>query len=124
MATSPLTQPIVETIAALILIVGIGMTFVPYVILGRGSVWRYLATLGSLVPLMIYLSVSNAPSILKTVFGASETWKRTPKTRRFWTFCRLLTAAQRGRRIFRVELVTGRLSSRSFNAPLVAMAST
>jgi cellulose synthase/poly-beta-1,6-N-acetylglucosamine synthase-like glycosyltransferase len=75
--------PIIETIAALILVVGIGMTFVPYVILRRGSVWRYLATLGSLVPLMIYLSVSNAPSILKTVFGASETWKRTPKTTPF-----------------------------------------
>ncbi len=29
---------------------------------------------------MIYVSLSNSPSILKTVFGASETWKRTPKT--------------------------------------------
>jgi hypothetical protein len=41
---------------------------------------RYAATLASLTPLMIYVSVSNAPSILRTVFGATETWKRTPKT--------------------------------------------
>jgi len=30
--------------------------------------------------LMIYVSLSNAPAILGTVFGATETWKRTPKT--------------------------------------------
>ena len=74
-------MPLVATIAALILFIGIGMTFVPYVILRRGAFGRYLATLASLIPLMIYVSMSNAPSILKTVFGASETWKRTPKTR-------------------------------------------
>jgi hypothetical protein len=28
---------------------------------------------------MAYVSVSNAPSILKTVFGATDSWKRTPK---------------------------------------------
>jgi cellulose synthase/poly-beta-1,6-N-acetylglucosamine synthase-like glycosyltransferase len=72
--------PVIATIAALVLIIGIGMTLVPYVILRRGSFWRYLATLASLIPLMIYVSVSNAPSILKTVFGAAGTWKRTPKT--------------------------------------------
>jgi len=71
--------PVIAAIAASTLIVGIGMTLVPYVILRRGSLWRYLATLASLTPLMIYVSVSNAPSILKTVFGATETWKRTPK---------------------------------------------
>jgi cellulose synthase/poly-beta-1,6-N-acetylglucosamine synthase-like glycosyltransferase len=70
----------IGTIAALVLIIGVGMTLVPYVILRRGSFGRYLATLASLIPLMIYVSLSNAPSILKTVFGASETWKRTPKT--------------------------------------------
>ena len=71
---------VIATIGVLILLIGIGMTYVPYVILRRGSFWRYLATLASLIPLMIYVSLSNAPSILKTVFGASETWKRTPKT--------------------------------------------
>jgi hypothetical protein len=49
-------------------------------ILRRGSIWRFFATLASLVPLMIYLSLWNAPSILRTVLGASESWKRTPKT--------------------------------------------
>ena len=68
-------------LAALIAIVAIGMTLAPYVLLRRGSFLRYFATLASLTPLMIYVSVSNAPSILKTVFGATETWKRTPKTR-------------------------------------------
>ncbi|HEV2040959.1 MAG TPA: glycosyltransferase family 2 protein, partial [Casimicrobiaceae bacterium] len=67
--------PVIATIAAMILIIGIGMTLMPYIILRRGSLWRYLATLASLTPLMIYVSVSNAPSILKTVFGATETWK-------------------------------------------------
>jgi hypothetical protein len=55
------------------------MTLMPYIVLRRGSLWRYLATLASLIPLMIYVSISNAPSILKTTFGANETWKRTPK---------------------------------------------
>jgi len=69
-------------IAGLILFIAVGMTLVPYIILRRGSLGAYLATLASLVPLMIYVSLSNAPSILRTVFGASETWKRTPKTTR------------------------------------------
>lgn len=73
--------PVIAAIAILILCVGIGMTLLPYMILRRGSFGRYLATLASLIPLMIYVSLSNAPSILKTVFGASETWKRTPKTK-------------------------------------------
>jgi cellulose synthase/poly-beta-1,6-N-acetylglucosamine synthase-like glycosyltransferase len=73
--------PLVATIAASILVIGVGLTLMPYVILRRGSSWRYMATLASLIPLMVYISLSNAPSIMKTVFGASETWKRTPKTR-------------------------------------------
>ncbi|HEY8033634.1 MAG TPA: glycosyltransferase [Methylocella sp.] len=73
-------QPIIATIVALVIIIGVGMTLVPYIILRRGSLWRYLATLASLIPLLLYVSVSNAPSILKTVFGADGTWKRTPKT--------------------------------------------
>jgi len=75
--------PVIATIAVLILSIGVGMTLVPYLILRRGSLGRYLATLASLIPLMIYVSLSNAPSILRTVFGASETWKRTPKTQPF-----------------------------------------
>ncbi|WP_036258342.1 glycosyltransferase family 2 protein [Methylocapsa aurea] len=73
--------PVIDLIAVLIAVVAIGMTLAPYLLLRRGSLARYLATLASLTPLMIYISLSNAPSILKTVFGATETWTRTPKTR-------------------------------------------
>jgi hypothetical protein len=38
-------------------------------------------TLASLPPLMIFVSVTNAPSILKTLFGRREHFKRTPKTK-------------------------------------------
>jgi cellulose synthase/poly-beta-1,6-N-acetylglucosamine synthase-like glycosyltransferase len=74
-------QPIIATIAATILTIGVGLTLMPYLILRRGPLRRYFATLASLIPLMIYVSLSNAPSILKTVLGASDSWKRTPKTR-------------------------------------------
>ncbi|MGH6800304.1 MAG: glycosyltransferase family 2 protein, partial [Methylocella sp.] len=72
--------PVIATIAPVVLFIGIGMTLMPYIILRRGPFWRYLATLASLPPLMIYVSLSNAPSILRTVFGANETFKRTPKS--------------------------------------------
>jgi cellulose synthase/poly-beta-1,6-N-acetylglucosamine synthase-like glycosyltransferase len=39
------------------------------------------AAAASLLPLMIYVSLSNAPSIVITVLGGAESWKRTPKTR-------------------------------------------
>ncbi len=74
-------RPAIDAVAALVAIVAIGMTLAPYIALRRGSLLRYLATAASLTPLMIFVSVSNAPSILKTVFGATETWKRTPKSR-------------------------------------------
>lgn len=71
--------PVIDLIAVLLAMVAVGMTLTPYVILQRGSVSRYLATVASLTPLMIFLSLSNAPSILKTVFGAADSWTRTPK---------------------------------------------
>ena len=57
------------------------MTVTPYFLLRRGSLWDYLKTVASVPPLMVYISVSNAPSILKTVFGRREHFKRTPKVR-------------------------------------------
>ena len=57
------------------------MTLVPYIVLRRGSLVQYAVTLASIPPLMVYVSVSNAPSILKTVFGRREHFKRTPKSR-------------------------------------------
>ena len=71
--------PILGVIAFLVAMVAIGMTLTPYLSLRRGSFSRYVATLASLTPLMIFVSLSNAPSILKTVFGAADTWTRTPK---------------------------------------------
>jgi cellulose synthase/poly-beta-1,6-N-acetylglucosamine synthase-like glycosyltransferase len=71
--------PILGVIAFLVAMVAIGMTLTPYFKLRRGSFSRYVATLVSLTPLMIFVSLSNAPSILKTVFGAADTWTRTPK---------------------------------------------
>ncbi|WP_374309251.1 glycosyltransferase family 2 protein [Methylocella sp.] len=72
--------PVIGMIAALIAVVAVGMTLTPYLVLRRGSASRYLATLASLTPLMIFVSLSNAPSILKTVFGGEDTWTRTPKS--------------------------------------------
>jgi cellulose synthase/poly-beta-1,6-N-acetylglucosamine synthase-like glycosyltransferase len=71
--------PIINLIGVLIPVVAIGMTLTPYLILRRGSFSRYVATVASLAPLMMFLSLSNGPSILKTVFGTADTWTRTPK---------------------------------------------
>jgi cellulose synthase/poly-beta-1,6-N-acetylglucosamine synthase-like glycosyltransferase len=73
--------PVIEFLAVLIAIVALGMTLLPYLILRRGSVWQYLTTVVSVPPMMVYMSVSNAPSILKTVFhGSRESFMRTPKS--------------------------------------------
>jgi cellulose synthase/poly-beta-1,6-N-acetylglucosamine synthase-like glycosyltransferase len=74
-------QPLIATAACVILAIGVGLTLIPYLILRRGPLWRYFATLASLIPLMIYVSLSNAPSIMMTVLGGAEAWRRTPKTR-------------------------------------------
>ena len=76
---STIYLPVIDLIAVLMAMVAIGMTLTPYVILRRGSLSRYVATVASLTPLMIFISLSNAPSILKTVFGAEDSWTRTPK---------------------------------------------
>ncbi len=73
--------PLMIFMGTLILIVAVGMTVTPYFLLKRGSLWDYLKTVASVPPLMVYISVSNAPSILKTVFGRREQFKRTPKVR-------------------------------------------
>jgi cellulose synthase/poly-beta-1,6-N-acetylglucosamine synthase-like glycosyltransferase len=74
-------QPLITTAAASMLTIGVGLTLTPYLILRRGPLWRYFATLASLIPLLIFVSLSNAPSIMRAVLGASGSWKRTPKTR-------------------------------------------
>jgi cellulose synthase/poly-beta-1,6-N-acetylglucosamine synthase-like glycosyltransferase len=74
-------REIVNLIGGLIIAVALGMTLVPYLTLKRGTIWRYLATVVSLPPLLVYVSLSNAPSIVHTLFGRTESFKRTPKTR-------------------------------------------
>jgi cellulose synthase/poly-beta-1,6-N-acetylglucosamine synthase-like glycosyltransferase len=73
--------PLIVFVATLILLVAVGMSLVPYIVLRRGSLVQYVVTLASIPPLMVYVSVSNAPSILKTLFGRREQFKRTPKSR-------------------------------------------
>lgn len=73
--------PLIALIVALIIIVAIGMTLLPYLVLKRGSLWQYAVTVSSVAPMLVYVSLSNAPSILQTVFGHSEDFKRTPKSR-------------------------------------------
>jgi len=74
--------PLMVFMLTLIATVAIGMTLVPYLILRRGSFWQYLVTVTSVTPMMVYMSLSNAPSILKTVVsGSREHFRRTPKTR-------------------------------------------
>ena len=65
---------------SLVLVVALGMTLMPYITLRRGPVWRYFATVLMLPPAMIFISLSNAPSILSTLFGRRESFKRTPKS--------------------------------------------
>ena len=72
--------PELWTTCSAALVIVLGMTLLPYVALKRGPLWRYLATVVLLPPAMIFISLSNAPSILKTAFGRSESFKRTPKS--------------------------------------------
>ncbi len=67
-------------IGALVVIITSSMTLLPYMVLKRGSFWRYLTTVVMIAPAMLFLSLSNAPSILTTILGRSESFKRTPKS--------------------------------------------
>ena len=71
--------PVLAVMGSMILFVAIGMTLPPYLALKRGTIWSYWATMFSLIPLFVYLSVSNAPKIIQTARGRKEHFKRTPK---------------------------------------------
>ena len=73
-------MPVLTLIGVLVAVIALGMTLLPYVTLKRGPLWRYAATVVLLPPAMIFIALSNAPSILKTLFGARESFKRTPKS--------------------------------------------
>ncbi|WP_368669950.1 glycosyltransferase family 2 protein [Beijerinckia sp. L45] len=72
--------PLLSLIGVLIVIIAVGLTLVPYVTLKRGPLWRYIATVLLVPPAMVFISLSNAPAIVKTMFGANESFKRTPKS--------------------------------------------
>ncbi len=72
--------PALALVATLVVTVALGMTLVPYVSLRRGPVWRYVATVVLLPPAMVFVALSNAPSILRTLVGRRESFKRTPKS--------------------------------------------
>ena len=76
---SPYYPNLAITCSAALVIV-LGLTLLPYIALKRGPLWRYMATVALVPPAMIFISLSNAPSILKTAFGRSESFKRTPKS--------------------------------------------
>jgi cellulose synthase/poly-beta-1,6-N-acetylglucosamine synthase-like glycosyltransferase len=77
--------PVIEIILSLIITIAFGLTLVPYVTLRRGRLGDYVSTVVLLTPLMIYVSLSNAPSILLSLFqrqeNSREIWNRTPKAK-------------------------------------------
>jgi cellulose synthase/poly-beta-1,6-N-acetylglucosamine synthase-like glycosyltransferase len=75
----PPVAPIFATILILFFPVVVGMTLPPYLELKRGGVGRYLLTVCSLPPLILYLSVANAKPIIAAFLGRGEVFKRTPK---------------------------------------------
>lgn len=78
--------PVIEFLLVLIALVAVGMTLVPYLILRRGSLWQYLFTVISVPPMLVFMSVSNAPAIVGTLFSRGrEEFKRTPKSRQATT---------------------------------------
>lgn len=72
--------PMLIIVTSFISIVAVGMTLLPFIALKRGPIWRYFATLALLPPSMVFISLSNAPSILRTIVGRRESFKRTPKS--------------------------------------------
>ena len=72
--------PMLVFFFSLTLAITLGLTLLPYVTLKRGPLWRYLVTLAMLPPSMIFISLANAPSIMRTLVGRRESFKRTPKS--------------------------------------------
>ena len=75
----PPVAPIFVTILILFFPVVIGMTLPPYLELQRGGIGRYVLTVCSLPPLILFLSVANARPIIAAFLGRREVFKRTPK---------------------------------------------
>lgn len=75
----PPVGPIFMMIFILFFPVVVGMTLPPYLELKRGGLGRYVLTVCSLPPLILYLSIVNARPIVAAFLGRGEVFKRTPK---------------------------------------------
>ena len=75
----PPVGPAFAAIFVLFFPVAVGMTLPPYLELRRGGFGRYVLTVCSLPPLILYLSVVNARPIVAAFLGRGEVFKRTPK---------------------------------------------
>jgi cellulose synthase/poly-beta-1,6-N-acetylglucosamine synthase-like glycosyltransferase len=75
----PPVGPMFAIILILFFPVVVGMTLPPYLELKRGNLGRYVLTVCSLPPLILYLSVANARPIVAAFLGRGEVFKRTPK---------------------------------------------
>ncbi|HLY06472.1 MAG TPA: glycosyltransferase family 2 protein [Rhizomicrobium sp.] len=75
----PPVGPVFAAIFVLFFPVVVGMTLPPYLELKRGGLGRYVLTVCSLPPLILYLSVANARPIVGAFLGRDEVFKRTPK---------------------------------------------
>ncbi len=70
---------VLKIVAAMTLLVVLGITLPPYIALKRGPLAVYFKTMASVPPLMIYLAFSNGAKIIQTMRGRKSTFKRTPK---------------------------------------------
>jgi cellulose synthase/poly-beta-1,6-N-acetylglucosamine synthase-like glycosyltransferase len=75
----PFVSPAV-LIAILAALVAVGLTLPPYIALRRGGFGRYIRTVLTLPPLVLYLSIANARAIVATFLGRREVFKKTPKS--------------------------------------------
>ncbi|MBV8851290.1 MAG: glycosyltransferase [Methylobacteriaceae bacterium] len=70
-------QTIITGVLALVVV--LGLTLPPYIVLKRGPISRYIQTIALLPFLIIYLAGANAPKMIQTWRGRTEMFKRTPK---------------------------------------------
>jgi cellulose synthase/poly-beta-1,6-N-acetylglucosamine synthase-like glycosyltransferase len=71
--------PQIAIILCLTVLVTLGMTLPPYIVLKRGPISRYAQTVLLLPLLIVYLAGANAPKMIQTWRGRTEMFKRTPK---------------------------------------------
>jgi cellulose synthase/poly-beta-1,6-N-acetylglucosamine synthase-like glycosyltransferase len=75
--------PVTGFTCAFIVVVAVGMTLPPYMALERGGFLRYLAALGTIPLLFIFLSLKNGAAIIEAFFGRHGVFHRTQKWHHF-----------------------------------------